>query len=77
MVDRNTAVNLGILLLDTPGSTFELASLGEFGQQVEDAGFYRVGGRKCLICSNLITIVNSSGPANTRPRASFQLAVFS
>jgi len=80
MVDRNTAVNLGILLLDTPGSTFELASLGEFGRQVEDAGFYRVGVSDHLVASHVRTFdpvvcLAALAGSTTRVRVAVQVMV--
>lgn len=35
--------NFGILLVDSPGSTFEITHLGKLGKHVEDTGFHRVG----------------------------------
>lgn len=42
-MNDNIKPNFGILLVDSPGSTFEIAQLGKLGQHVESVGFHRVG----------------------------------
>ncbi len=80
MSDDDTQANLGILLLDTPGSTFELTDLGRLGKEVEDAGFFRVGVSDHLIASHVrtfdpIVCLASLASATKRVRIAVQVLV--
>jgi len=52
---ESSDLHLGVLLVDTPGSSFELVELGALGSQVEAAGFYRVGVSDHLVASHIRT----------------------
>lgn len=80
MGEDATQAHLGILLLDTPGSSFELADLGTLGKQVEDAGFYRVGVSDHLIASHVrtfdpIVCLAALASATQRVRVAVQVLV--
>jgi alkanesulfonate monooxygenase SsuD/methylene tetrahydromethanopterin reductase-like flavin-dependent oxidoreductase (luciferase family) len=55
MSEKTHRVNLGILLVGTPNSSFKLPSLSKLGKHVEQAGFHRVGISDHLIASHVET----------------------
>lgn len=55
MSGKTSPLNLGILLVGTPDSTFNLRTLSKLGKHVEQAGFHRVGISDHLIASHVET----------------------
>lgn len=55
MSRKTPPVNLGILLVGTPKSSFKLPNLSRLGKHVEQAGFHRVGISDHLIAAHIET----------------------
>ena len=77
---EGSELHLGILLVDTPGSTFELVELGDLGNQVEAAGFYRVGVSDHLVAAHIrtfdpIVCLSCLAAATSKVRVAVQVLV--
>ncbi len=55
MSEKTNRVNLGILLVGTPNSSFKLPNLSKLGKRVEQEGFHRVGISDHLVASHVET----------------------